>query len=283
MPTNGRAVVFYYPVSKGARATLTTIDFGTVRPSDVIEETQPDRTDTLTGDGTRYSTWRGSGLRVTVRAERFLGYSGSDAASFRRAIETLQSHLDRGGSIGLSLDYAKTFCVSLSSASLRGDTALTHGSNTFAAWNGSAALAAGDEVWIEGGDPSYNRESHIVSTATSTQTVLSEAQEYEASAGDSRWLRWRYFWPALYKGVDQTSPIALHELGQRLWSLQLVLDLDYKLMGSLLGVVGAGARARAALGSTTVRSESAATVLDAYRDAAGSRTRGISTTLPRRS
>lgn len=263
MPTSGMPCLYYYPVTAGPNATLTTIDFNPVRLSDVLEEVTPERYDAQSHGGARVTSIWGSRMRVTIRAERWIGHNNTTNAALRRSLETLERHLDHGGTVGFSSDHARSVCVSKSTTTPRGSVNHGHTGNMFSTWSSAAALSAADEVWFETGFPSYIRESNVLTSYSASSLTTSATQETALTGGEPAWIRWRYFWPTLYKPADKAgTPCLRHELGQRIFTLELDLEFDYSTLGSLMGS-SSGATGKPTL--TTTIAAGGGYTLDGYR------------------
>lgn len=199
--------IYWYPDPRG---TLETIDFGDVGEnelSDIQEFPGAEVRDARGGDQTQRRTFLGETFRVRIILERF-GPVGQ--SSLERDLAALQVHLDRGGRIGFSGDHAKTWAVMPAGAPSRGDATIYTPTPPFSAWSSSGAIAAGDEVVIEQGNPDPKREIQLVDTTTSARITLDRGLRWTFSAPPV--VRWRDFYPVLRRPKDQVGrPLVSHD------------------------------------------------------------------------
>lgn len=199
--------IYWYPDPRG---TLEHIDFGAVGEeglSDIQEFPGAEVRDARGGDQTQRRTFLGEVFRVRIILERF-GPVGHSA--LERDLAALQLHLDRGGRIGFSGDHARTWAVMPAGAPARGDTTVRTPSGPFSAWSSSGAIAAGDELVIEQGNPDPKREVQLVDSTTSSTVTFDRGLRWTFSAPPV--VRWRDFYPVLRRPKDQLGrPLVSHD------------------------------------------------------------------------
>ena len=171
-----------------------------------------------TSAGGRHSSTVLSAAMQTVRivVENFTG----DAPV--RSLLAMEAHLEKGGAVGFTRDPAKSWAGYATGSLARGDTALaTTGDVWFYA--GTAVLAAGDVVCVEGSGPEGNREYTVVQSVSGTTVNVSPALKYTYSDSDVM-IRWMDYYPVLVSPpFDRT--IMTHD--RRLnWTFDVLLETD---------------------------------------------------------
>ena len=140
-----------------------------------------------------------SRLRVRIELANFT------SASLEREIMTLQTHLNRGGSMALALVESKAWAgYTASTRPARTQTLVTRG-NTWS-FGQTAALVALDEVVVWGGSPEGNREYTTASSVSGSTVVVTDALRFGYGQGPLL-VRHRWYFPALRRPVDDRTPI----------------------------------------------------------------------------
>ena len=189
-----------------------------------------DRVDTLDGIRRPYSVDFGAELRVQVRKERT-----ADSTGIAREFVVLESILKRGGVIGLANDRTKAFAAYATTPIRAGDTTLYLGPNVYAGLLPDAlALAAGDQLVIESGNPEGKREQVTVSSVTvgaGTTIALSTTvlQDYDETCGVM--VRHQHFYPALRLPADQAGATLVSDEYAALWTFEAELVVDAGIYG----------------------------------------------------
>ena len=216
----GSPTIYLYPAESGPLRTIT-FDRGISR-FDVTPNPQSE--DVYGGDQLPSRAFFGMRYNVFISVEK---YVGGDQA-LERAIHRIEAHLAAGGVIGFSLDHAKTWAAQLTglpAVSATGSHPIVHhgGGNGFLAWSSAAALAADDEVVLEGDYQSaYSREETRLDAWASHQSTLEDPVWYEYPTMPL--LRYRWFLPVLYQ--PQGASTALVTTDYRL-NYGFGLQLEY--------------------------------------------------------
>lgn len=217
----GSATIYLYYEADGPLTALTIAS----AVSTLEEEVGAESSVAQAIDGTPYSTFLRPTLRVRIEVERF-GAPGANATE--RALMAVQNHLDRGGLIGFSRDHAKTFCGVIPSGLGQGSTVLRTRGNGFSSWSAAGAVAADDEVVIESSTPTWRREISSVASVSGNTVTVSEATRY-AHVDSSCIVRWRDFYPVLYRPESERGrPIVTHDR-RRNYTLDLALDYSVEM------------------------------------------------------
>ena|SRR3990167_4446867 len=220
-------------VNYDAVGTLEVIDLGE-EMSDIQCVPVRLRTDAYDGGYSAQSVVHGGTERVRLVLENFT------SKPLERALRTLSSHLERNGSIGFTMDTAKTYLGYRysSHAWKRGDASLTT-NNAFTAWSSAGFLAADDDVTIESANPELFREySNITSISGSVSTankiVLSPAMRISFSTSLATICRWRWFWPVLRLPEDQLGTPIVTDDHRIAYTLDVELEYDINATAALV-------------------------------------------------
>jgi hypothetical protein len=169
-------------------ATIEEIDLleGVTRLDEQIESLTTDG-DTISG---RIYTahWR-TRLRIRLALERFT----SDA--LYRQLLTLQSHLNRGGTMGFARDSSKAWAGYTRSVLQAGATSLYTGGNTWQPTSSTVTLTSGDELWIQS-PPQYGVQELTTMSAYDAAGIYTVAGLKYSHFGEVL-VRWRDYYPAL--------------------------------------------------------------------------------------
>ena len=212
-------VIYYYP-SSGFDAQLVTIDLGEIL-SDLQMTPIRSAIDAMSYQGRFYRTNLNGRMKIRVLLERF-----TDRALVRK-LYSLQSHLERGGLIGICENQNKAWAAYLNEGmGNSGQTVLETGGNVF--YNQTAALDALDEVVIQSSNPEVKREWNDVNLAvgsTDARITLSDALIHNYKQ-EPVLIRFHGFWPIMRLPADQLGrPIVTHD--HRIsYTLDLTLEED---------------------------------------------------------
>lgn len=201
---------------------LTALDTG--RPLARLEEI-PLYTvqDGKNGYGSAYRVAVTGGMRVRLVFQN-VALTSSAGNVLENALRTLWGHLQRGGRCGFSRDHAKTFAGFSTSTSTRGASYARCGTNAFSAYSTSGALASGDPIVLETGNPDQRREYHNFSSAVGTQFNLSGTTIYNDLG--SYMLRYKWFWPALYLPEDLVNQNPFSDQYRIHFTFDCTLEVD---------------------------------------------------------
>lgn len=223
MPTR---CLWYYPQSGGGP---TLVDLGgslqVLTPMPMY-----DRITTTDGLGRPYSVGLGGKLRVKLRRERI-----QDEAIIRK-LRAVENHLQRGGHVMFAADQSRAFAAWIPAGTLAGQTSFNLTDNVFAphltAASVALAIASGDELVIESGNPSWRREQVRVSSfgAASvphyTYTLgTSAAVVYDRPDTDGVLVRHKHAYPALYLPEGADAPLISDE-HDALWTFEAELEMN---------------------------------------------------------
>jgi hypothetical protein len=228
--------LYFYPDSAGSLETIDLVE----ALSDLQETHAADVEDAYTGSGTLYRSFSGASMRVRIVLERF-GTRGAD--SVERDLQSLVTHLQRGGAVGFARDHAKAWCGVTASAPTRGDVTLYTNGSGFTSWSASAAPVAGDEIAIETPSPDYIRELRTCGTLTVSPPVnLPLASGVRYTYSDSAVVRHRDFYPVLRLPRDLVSRTWINHDHRRNFTLDLTLEYSPADVLALWGVRTGGYR-----------------------------------------
>ena len=231
----GLPTIYWYPDPAGSVETLTFLE----NLSDLQVKPLREVYDSVTLSGGLYRSHAASRQQVRIVLENFV------SEDFYLKLQSLSAHLERGGSIGFSLDHDKTWGAFLSSAftAERGDTQLglqviltTSGAmspNYFRPWSSGVTLSSDDYVCINNANPEGFREYKNVTSLSSTSYTLTLDDGLLYTYGSRPVLiRWRDFWPALKLRGDMTTPILTtnHRMS---YTLDLTLEEDWDTVYSM--------------------------------------------------
>jgi len=187
------------------------------------------RKDAETYGGKVYRQHISSGLLVRVEIEAFAG------GDQERAIASLESHLARGGSIGLAGDKAKAWCGYLGTSARQGETLLNTGGNVLHQ-AGTAALQIGDEVAIESMGATLHREVKALSSAAGpadATLALGQGLAWDHLLADTTWVRHRLYLPSAFRPEASNNEPLITSQYRRVYTLSLTLQLDLNAMALL--------------------------------------------------
>lgn len=219
--------LWYYPQSG---AGIVGVDLGwsmqVLTPMPVY-----DRITTTDGLGRPYSIGLGGRLRVKLRRERI-----QDEAIVRR-LRAVENHLQRGGHIMLAADQARAFAAWIPAGTLAGQTSFNLTDNIFSPMLSSAsvalAIASGDELVIESGNPSWRREQVRVSSFGAASVphytyglTTSAAINFDRPDTDGVLVRHKHSYPALYLPADNADKPLISDEHDASWSFEAELEMN---------------------------------------------------------
>lgn len=174
--------------------------------------------------------------RVRVRKERVT------SQALIAGLRAVESHLLRGGVIGVAADRSKMFAAYVSTGLYGGGSTIEGGGNIYQSiMSESQTLAAGDVVCLESGNPNYRREELTISTvslASMTHSITTTTPirfDRDASAGVM--VRHRDCYPALYLPEDQLGRALVTSEHGALWTFEAELEVVESLFGADVGFV----------------------------------------------
>lgn len=163
--------------------------------SDLDENPVTLRADGQSAYGGLQTTHHRTVLHPRVVVERFSGLS-SAGKTLHRKLMTLHYFLAIGNGVAFARDPDKAWGGYASSLPAAGDTVIRTNGNTFA-YNASAALAAGDEVVVQGPPDSGKVQHTTISTILGNTMTLSHALVFDYSTEEYCLVRQRDFFPVL--------------------------------------------------------------------------------------
>ncbi len=237
----GNASWWYYSDPVGG---LEEIDCGTEDPSMLLEMPVRDVRDSHSIAGGFHRTVLGGGLRVRIVIERFSGLTTS-GKKLMRQLASMESHLHRGGLAAFSADRDNAWAGVCTGIYLpkQQDTAVTcFGGNlmsVFTSTGTAAALAAGDELWIESMNPQFVREIALVSSESSGVITLdtTDGTDITYTHEGTSWVRERNFYPALRLVAEQVGRHLLQTQYRHTYTFDATFELDFTALESLIGQV----------------------------------------------
>jgi hypothetical protein len=165
-------------------------------------------------------------LRITASLDRMAG--GRDLAF---QLRTVQSHLERGGRIGLTADIDKAFAAFASAAPRNGDPRLDWSFQPWAAEVGGVkSLTTGDYLAIQTASPEAFRAWIRVGTFSTSGrylTIAGGAGVPGTPAASPVLVRWAYYFPSLSMPEDRLGQQIVSGEHESLHSLDLELVEDW--------------------------------------------------------
>ena len=229
----GNPCFYYYPKTAG---TLHKIDLGSLRLSDLLITPIRSVADTVSRAGTLSRDVGGMRLQVQIVAERF-----SDDALVRK-IRNMGNHLERGGSVGFTLDTAKLWAGFVDPSPIyQGTLTLpTPGSNAWSAWS-AGTMVDDDPVVVQSAPPESALEHHTTNGAIGLSgfvVPIDNATGSDFLQGPIL-VRYRDFWPALKMSEDQVRSLAGRSICHSHRRLNHTLDVTLvEDWGTIRGVIG---------------------------------------------
>ena len=179
------------------------------------------------GEGIDGSIHRSVGLyrqMITIQRDRMVG-----GEALGHKLASLQNHLDRGFSVGFSVDADKAWLAPLTLGPTSGDTTIDVGGNPFRPIVGSAVPGNDDYIAIETGSPAtvheiVKKSSGTISSYTGGTITIANGCAFTYT--QSAYARWYRYWPILKRPAsDIGANIVTNEHGM-LWNLSIRLVVD---------------------------------------------------------
>ncbi len=207
----GSATIWYYPDPAGTIEAVT-LPYVSDIVQPVEDVTYADRT--LGGGGY---------VRRFASQRRFaLGIEKVTSAATVRDLYALESHLNRGGVIGVAFDADKAWSGYALRPPRRGDTEIKV--QPMALYNTSATLSSGDEVWVQSASPERNEELAVVSSLSGGVLTLQSGLRYSYLEQPIT-IRHRRYFPAGTRAVDEIgSPLVASDDRQLTHAATITLD-----------------------------------------------------------
>lgn len=169
-------------------------------------------------------------LSAAMEQVRIVNENMSNVDALVRTLYAMQAHLERGSAVGFTRDPAKAWAGYAAASLSRGDTVIPTTGNPWY-YAGSATLASGDVVCIEGLGPEGHREYAAVDSVSGTTITLADGLLYTYT-DDVVMIRWRDFYPVLVWPQNQRQTILTHD--RRLnWTLDVTLETDPDVLQAL--------------------------------------------------
>lgn len=221
--------LFYYPdggLGSAGIGSLETIDLIDPYLSDLQEEPIVEAETSMTWAGRHFTNMESGRLRVRVTLERFTTFDLAEK------LETLQSHLARGGYVSVAADKDKVFATFATALTTRGDTTVRVADNAFKNYTTSSVFAANDRINICSPNPECKREYVRLSSVSGHVLTLLTPVRYSRQI-EPVMVRHRDFYPVMVLAPDERSrPIVTHD--HRIsWSLDMTLEEDLAGYASL--------------------------------------------------
>ena len=231
----GSPTIYYYPDPLGTLETLTFPENLTDLQITPMRETA----DAMTLNGGMYRRSYASRLGVRIVLENFT------SQSFWYQLQSLSAHLERGGSIGFSLDHDKTWAGFLNDAASadRGETGRFHtpgdasfssnNDNDFYVWNNSATVAADDTICICNANPEGFREFIEIDSVSSATGINTKTGLIYTYSSRPILLRWRDFFPALKMSPGAMGNAIVTSNHRISFTLDLDLQEDWRTLQAI--------------------------------------------------
>lgn len=225
-----RPSIWFYPTSGGAAEEL---NLGwSIQELTRVESYM--RTTPTNGVGYPTSYGLMGRTRVRIRKERV---TSQTLVAGLRAVE---SHLLRGGVIGVAADRSKMFAAFVTTGLYAGGTTIDGGGNIYGSvMSESQTLAAGDVICLESGNPNYRREELTISTVTTTASYYTVTTttpiRFDRDASCGVMVRHRDCYPALYLPEDQLGRTLVTSEHGALWTFEAELEVVESLFATDVG------------------------------------------------
>lgn len=197
----GSPTIWYYPDPEGGVTALTLPELDTL---DMLPDVDVVSARSRSGATSvhMFSSFRRWRLGGTITLQATL-----------RAMRSFEAHVWRGGAFAFALDSAKAWAGAARRQVRRGDTTLLV--SPFALFNDSAALTAGDDVWIESANPERYADLREVSTFSASSITVDAGVSYTFRAFPTV-IRHADYLPAVVQSRETLGAPILADLGQRI-------------------------------------------------------------------
>ena len=212
----GNAVIWFYPSGPTGLVEIDLAEPLSDLQIDPIREVE----DARAYDGTLYRSILSGREQVRIVLERFVD------EALARKLESLQSHLERGGTMSFCNDKDKAW-GGFTETAMAGGTFIGTGGPAFTANNSAAALAAGDTICIESMNPEGMREFVSVDAVSATDTEITTQQAiiYDYTLLPAL-VRFRDFWPVLQWPASQMGRSIVTHDHRISYTLDLTLETN---------------------------------------------------------
>lgn len=216
---------YYWPEGTGL---LETVDFtGVVSDCNAFEPGhRVEREDGRSQTGRVWSSVSAVAPRARILIQRFPGYTTAGGLVVR-GLRALIEHLRDGGLVCFARDQGKTWAAFATGAVSQADSTIHTRPEIFnGALESSPAPAASDELWLLGGYPQRKREAAAVSSWTSAGRLVTLTRGLRYDYAEPCLLRHSGFVPLAYLPADQRNAALLTSDRDRIWTLDLTLEID---------------------------------------------------------
>lgn len=229
----GNAYILYYPENG---KTLESIDLGR-NLTDLQESPVSDRAAASSVYGSSVVSQYSNLMRVRVTLSRFSGATAA-GATLARQLFTLQSHMDRGGTVAVAGNISKAYATYTKSGLTRGTTRIPTTGNVWDFGTSGRDVASGDEVMVQSDNPECRRELRKITLNTPTAMTLTEGLVYDYT----RWMmvRHRDFYPVLRFPSDERQLILTSER-RLVYTLDMTLEEDPPALAAGGAMLSSGA------------------------------------------
>ena len=235
------AFFYWYPDDTG---TLESVDLGEGLSDLKITSTRVVQ-DAVNSMGGQSRAALMGGLMVNIVCERF------SSRVVAQELLNMQTHLEQGKAVGFGADSSKIVCARTTRTPLRGDLSIKAGTNLFAAWNASAALAIDDWITVESPNPEMRREFLKIAAVTGTTYTATVKGSFTETPVI---VRHHDFFPVLVMPQSAVgTPIVTHN-HRITYTLDATLWLDYQTLFDLeVGELSGALAANSGVGRATLQ------------------------------
>ena len=187
-----------------------------------------------TAAGQMHTASQGGRLRVTIVYGQWNNSGGEQYLDHK--LESLSSHLERGGLVAFSSRKDKAWFAHMTTAPTRGNTLVLNTSNVFdSLWDATGGIAANDVVCIESANPENKREYNRLTSVSSSGYSVTLADAIREDYVESPvMVRWRDFFPCLRLPDDQVGRNFVSHDHRATFSLDITLEQDVAAMAALV-------------------------------------------------
>jgi len=211
---------WFYP--SGQSSPPTVVDLGRTVSSLFWEPLRSSSGGVSVGGDFVTVSWEAR-LRVTVAMGPF-NATGA-LADVPHKLESMSTHLERGGVVAFAADSALAYFGALTSLPVWGDTSLTTYGNIMASLTGApVTLPTGEVLVVESDNPEGNREYHRLASHPSASSLTLQTPVGYEYAGPLAWVRQRDTFPVLYLPRDRVGVNLLTTDNRNTWTLDVTLE-----------------------------------------------------------
>jgi hypothetical protein len=211
----GDAKVWWFPKDGGEVAEINLGTLSSLQTSLAVDQVAAESM-----EGYIHTTQFGARVLVEWSVERFT------ANAAQRRLQALEGHLRRGGSIALAQDSAKAVAGYLLTSPARGATSVVVDRKPWSSLAPLAALAVGDEVVLEGPQPTLLREVAAIATSGAPTYTLTPGAIYDYQA-EAEWVLMRHvgFFPVLRLPIDKRNQTLLTTDRRLNWTWRCIMEI----------------------------------------------------------